>query len=109
MKRAVALLLLFALPSFGGKKLHPTLVKQPPKTAEIPELKVPKPKQACPNWAWAAAVELMLEKQNVVDYKQTCWILKSAAGELCIESPIDLTQLKQWGDGDYVLMDGNHV
>jgi hypothetical protein len=110
MRRAVALVLILAAsPLWGGKKLHPTLVKQPPKTAEIPDLKVPTLKQACPNWAWAAAVELMLEKQNVVDYKQTYWILKSAAGELCIEAPIDLDQLKHWVDGDYKLMDGSDV
>ena len=93
----------------AGKKPRPTLVKQPPKTAEIADLKIPTPKQACPNWAWATAVELMLEKQNVVDYKQTYWILKSAAGELCIETPIDLDQLKHWVDGDYKLMDGSDV
>jgi len=110
MKRAVALLLILtALPLWAKKKPLPTLVKQPPKTAEIADLKVPASKQACPNWAWAAAVELMLEKQSVVDYKQTYWILKSAAGELCIETAIDLDQLKHWVDGDYILMDGNHV
>ncbi len=103
-------MLLFSLTLWAGKKpVVPTLAKLPPKTAEIADLKVPAPKQACPNWAWAAAVELMLEKQKVVDYKQTYWILKSAAGELCIETPVDLDQLKHWVDGDYKLMDGNDV
>ncbi|HVZ17977.1 MAG TPA: hypothetical protein VG897_12715 [Terriglobales bacterium] len=109
MKRVVPLLLLFSIPLWAGKKPLPTLVKQPPKTAEIADLKVPALKQACPNWAWAAAVELMLEKQNVTDYKQSYWILKSAGGELCIETPIDLDQLKHWVDGDYTLMDGRKL
>jgi len=110
MRRAVILLLVFsALPLLAGKKPRPTLVKQDPKTVEISGLEVPKPKQACPNWAWASAVELMLEKQDIVDYKQAYWILKSAGGELCIESAIDLDQLKHWVDGDYKLMDGNDV
>jgi hypothetical protein len=91
----------------GKKKQFPSLVKLPPKTVDIAGLEVPNPKQACPNWAWAAAVELMLHRQNVTDYPQTYWIYKSAGGELCIEAPIDLSQLKKWVDGNYKLMDGS--
>lgn len=111
MRRAAILLLVVAaIPLWGGKKpLYPSLVKKPPETAEIAKLTIPKPKQDCPNWAWAAAVQLMLEQQQVPDFKQDYWILKSAGGELCIEKPIDLDQLKQWVDADYVLMDGRHV
>ena len=112
MRRAAAILLIIsALPLLAGDKkvtLGP-LVKRDPQTAEIKDLQVPKPKQACPNWAWAAVVQLMLEKQNVTDYPQTYWVLKSAAGELCIESPIDLNQLKHWVEGDYILSDSSHV
>ena len=108
---AVLLLIVVTLPLLAGKKqqLNPALVKKDPQTAEIADLKVPKLKQACPNWGWAAAIELMLEQQKVVDYKQDYWVTKSAGGELCIEKPIDLDQLKQWVDGDYKLMDGNDV
>lgn len=112
MKRAAAILLICAaLPIFAGdKKVYsPSLVKKPPQTAEIADLKIPKPQQACPNWAWAAGLELMLEEQKVVDYKQEYWILKSAAGDLCIETAVDLDQLKQWIDGKYKLMDGSDV
>ena len=107
---ALILLVLAAIPLQGGKKnLYPTLVKKAPETADIAKLTVPKPKQACPNWAWAAAVQLMLEQQQVSDFKQEYWILKSAGGELCIEKPVDLDRLKQWIDADYVLMDGRHL
>jgi len=109
MRRAVAILLIaVVVPLWAGKKdqILPQLMKKPPQTVEITDFKVPKPKQACPNWAWAAAVELMLEQQNVVDYKQDFWVTKSAGGELCIEESIDLDQLKHWVDGDYKLMDG---
>jgi hypothetical protein len=110
MRQAVAVLLLFSLlPVWATKKpgYFPTLVKKDPQTAEITELKVPTLKQACPNWAWASAIELMLEEQNVSEYKQDYWVTKSAGGELCIEKPIDLDQLKQWVDGDYKLDDGS--
>jgi len=109
MRRAAIFLFLFTVPLWGGKKPRPTLVREDPKTVEIAGLTVPKPKQACPNWAWASAVELILEKQDVVDYKQTYWIMKSAGGELCIESAVDLDQLKRWIDGDYKLPDGSDV
>jgi hypothetical protein len=111
MRRTVAfVLLLVVLPLNAAKKKPlPTLVKLPPKTAEIADLAVPKPKQSCPNWAWAAAVQLMLEKQNISGYDQTYWVTKSALGELCIESDIDLNQLKKWVDGNYKLSDGGDV
>jgi hypothetical protein len=110
LKVIVTLTLVFAvlpLSAATKRKPFPTLVKQAPQTAEIPNLEVPTPKQSCPNWAWAVAVQLMLEKQKVVDYPQTYWILKSAPGELCIDSPVDLADLKHWIDGNYKLMDGN--
>ena len=112
MKLAAALLLIVsALPLWAGKKqpIGVGLTKLPPQTAQIDDLKVPKPKQACPNWVWASAFQLMLEQQQVTDFNQEYWVLKSAAGELCIETPIDFDQLKQWVDGDYLLSDGNHV
>ena len=112
MKRAVAILLfLLALPLWAGKNknLNPGLMKKPPQTAEIADLEVPQPKQNCPNWAWAAAFQLMLAEQNIADYKQNYWVMKSAGGELCIEEPIDLDRLKQWVDGDYKVADGSYM
>lgn len=106
-------MLLAAVPFWGQKakkpQVNPMLVKKPPQIAEIASLKVPQPKQACPNWAWAAAVQLMLQQQQVTGFDEEYWILKSAGGELCIEQPVDLDQLKQWIDGEYVLNDGTHA
>jgi hypothetical protein len=108
MKPAVAILvLIFGLSAFG--QVAPMLVKKPPQTAEIASLVVPKPNQACRNWAWAAVVQLMLQEQQIKGYDQDYWILKSAGGELCIEKPLDLDQLKQLIDGDYVLVDGGRM
>lgn len=112
MIRALAiLLLLLALPLWAGKNknLNPNLMKKPPQTAEIANLEVPKPQQNCPNWAWAVAFQLMLAEQNITDYKQNYWVMKSAGGELCIEEPINLERLKQLVDGDYKLSDGNDM
>ncbi|HUN87809.1 MAG TPA: hypothetical protein VMU28_03400 [Terriglobales bacterium] len=111
MKRAaiLPLLLLSALPLPAGKSAAVPLMKKPTQTAEIPNLGVPKPKQNCPNWAWAAAIQLMLAEQKIADFDQTYWVMKSAGGELCIEKPIDLDDLKQLVDGDYKLSDGGDI
>src|SRR5690349_1897981 len=101
-RRAITAFIFLTASSFllAGKKPFPTLVKLPPATAQIEGLKVPAPKQACPNWAWAAAVELMLTRQSVTDFKQLDWILKANGGEVCVESAIDLNAVKKAIDGD---------
>ena len=104
--------MLAAVPAWAGKtkkQINPMLVKKPPQTAEIASLAVPQPKQACPNWAWAAALQLLLEEQQVTGFDQQYWVMKSAGGELCIEKPVDLDRLKQWVEGEYVLNDGSHA
>jgi hypothetical protein len=112
MFRWIYFILLFssiAIPVFAGKKPNPTLVKLPPAVAQIEGLKVPTPQQSCLNWAWAAAVDLMLTRQGVTDFKQSDWILKANGGEVCIDSPIDLNAVKKALDGDYVLLDTRKV
>jgi len=105
----VALFIVLAASAFAGKKPNPTLVKLPPAIAQIEGLKVPTPQQSCPNWAWAAAVNLMLTRQGVTDFKQSDWILKANGGEVCIETPIDLNAVKKAIDGNYTLLDARKV
>src|SRR5215813_11996567 len=100
----VATSLLYA----GDKPKGASLVKLPTATAEVKGLEVPRPKQACPNWAWAALLELMLAERDF-DLKQTYWVLKAFPGELCVESPVNLDYIRDTVKGDYVLMDGRHV
>lgn len=110
MHRAVFIfVLLAALPCFAGKKPLPTLVKLDPQSVELAALHIPAPKQPCPNWAWAATVQRMLELQGVIDFKQDDLVLKAYAGEVCIETTPDFAALKQKIDGDYTLLDSRKV
>lgn len=105
----IVIIVFFALAAFGGKKPLPTLVKLPPKSEEIKDLSLVRAKQACPNWAWAAIVEMMLAHQDVPDMKQTDWILKANAGEPCLEVPVDLNAIKRVVEGEYVLLSTHKV
>jgi hypothetical protein len=106
---AVLTALLIPCGAFAGNKGTPTLIKLPPQTAELKGLQLVRAKQPCPNWAWAAIVEMMLAKQDAADLKQSDWILKGYSGEVCIETPVDLESVKHVVDGDYVLMTGRKV
>jgi hypothetical protein len=104
----IAIVVVCSLPAIAGKKLGVSLTKLPTATVEIKSLKVPHPKQSCPNWAWAAAVEMMLGIQGV-DIKQTDWVLKANAGEVCIESAPLLENIKRVVEGNYVQPDGSKI
>lgn len=105
----LGLLILAAVPAaFAGKKQGLSLTKLPTATVEIKSLKLPHPKQKCPNWAWAVTVEMMLARQGV-DIKQSDWILKANGGEVCIESTPVLDDIKHVVDGNYVQPDGSKI
>jgi hypothetical protein len=104
----VAAVLACSLTMQAGKKQGLSLAKLPTATVEIKSLAIPVAKQKCPNWAWAAAVEMMLARQGV-DIKQTDWILKANGGELCIETTPVLEDIKRAVQGNYVQPDGSKI
>jgi hypothetical protein len=104
----VVLVISFALSAQAGKKQGLSLTKLPTATVEIKSLKLPMAKQKCPNWAWAAVVEMMLARQNV-DIKQSDWILKANGGELCIETTPVLDDIKRVVTGNHVQPDGSKI
>jgi hypothetical protein len=105
----IALVLFCSSAVFAGKpKPRPTLVKLDPATEQIHGLTVPVPKQRCPNWAWAAEVEAALLRQQVV-LDQTSIIVKANGGELCVEGPVDLAEIKRGVEQVFVQPDGSKV
>jgi hypothetical protein len=94
--------------ALAGKKQGVSLTKRPTASVEIKALKLPQPKQKCPNWAWAATVEMMLARQGV-DIKQSDWIVKANGGELCIETTPVLDDIKRVVTGNYVQPDGTKI
>lgn len=111
MRLIAVLLLIFACvfpASPAGKKHRGNLVKLPPNSAEIADIRIVKPKQPCLNWSWASAAETILARHKV-EVDQTELILKTDLGQLCIDRPVDLLKIKKVLDGEYVLHDGSKV
>jgi hypothetical protein len=104
----LAVILASAATTLAGNKSGVAITKLPTKTVDIKALLVPVPKQHCPNWAWAAVVEMMLARQDVT-IKQTEWILRANAGELCIETTPDLDQIKRVVTMNHVQPDGSKI
>ncbi len=64
--------------------------------------------QSCDNWAWAAAVQTSLNKQNV-PLDQRYWIMKLNGGLVCISPAPGFEELKRVVDGEYLLDDKRTV
>jgi hypothetical protein len=103
----VVLVLTISLAADDKPKGAP-LVKLPPQTADVVDLKLPTPSQACTNYAVAIAIETMLRLQNV-PLDQHFWVQKANGGELCIDPLPDLDRLARTINGTYTLDDGRKV
>ncbi|HMK28633.1 MAG TPA: hypothetical protein VK473_03045 [Terriglobales bacterium] len=95
--------------SLAKKKPAPgSLQQNPAQTAELPDLPFFPAAQKCENWAWAAGVQSILKAQGV-NIQQDYWITKANAGEVCVDTPMQLPDIAGVIDGDYVLDDGDKV
>lgn len=65
-------------------------------------------KQSCENWAMAAGLETMLQRQNV-PLDQSFWVMRLNGGELCVDDAPTIDALKLVVNRDFVLDDGRHV
>jgi hypothetical protein len=82
---------------------------KPDQTADLAaETKLSTAKQSCENWAIAAGLETMLQKQNVA-LDQSFWVMRLSGGELCIDEMPTIDALKLMVNKDFVLDDGRHV
>ena len=106
---SVALLLAPAISASAGKKPKGVpLARLPERAAEIAKLALPAPAQKCQNWAWAVALEVMLQAQAVA-LKQNFWVQKVNGSEICWDAPPTLRGLARAIDGRYVLDDGRKI
>lgn len=114
LRRSLTCLLLCALAISvaAQKKAKPNYMKKPGETAVAAE--VPKSfvaaAQPCDNYAWAAAVEMLL-KQKQVATPQRDWVMKAYGGYKCI-SPLaaqDYASLVRYLNDDYALTPSRRV
>ena len=82
---------------------------KPDQTADLAaETKLNTAKQSCENWAVAAGLETMLQRQNV-SLDQSFWVMRLNGGELCLSDLPTIDALTHVVDKEFVLDDGRHV
>jgi hypothetical protein len=101
------LTLLYVAGCAPKKPQYPGMVARPAQTEEIANMAAVAALQPCPNWAWAAGVEMMLDARGVrIDQRQ--WVLKANGGEVCLPR-VSAEQLARVIDGDYALDSGRKI
>lgn len=83
-----------------------TMVR-PGQSVELPLEGFVLAQRPCANWAWAAALETLLRRQDV-DLKQEYWVVKAYGGAVCRE-PGAPPALARAVTGNYTLDDGRKV
>ena len=82
---------------------------KPDQTADLAaDTKLNTAKQSCENWAIAAGLETMLQRQNV-PLDQSFWVMRLNGGELCLSEMPTIDALTQAVNKEFVLDDGRHV
>jgi len=82
---------------------------KPAQTADLAaDTKLNTAKQSCENWAMAAGLETMMQRQNV-PLDQNFWVMRLNGGELCLDDMPTIDALKLIVNHDFVLDDGRHV
>jgi len=82
---------------------------KPDQTADLAaDTKLNTAKQSCENWAIAAGLETMLQRQNV-PLDQSFWVMRLNGGELCLSDMPTIDALTQAVNKEFVLDDGRHV
>jgi hypothetical protein len=104
----VLLFLLISLQAAGQKQGQQYYLK-PDQTADLAaDTKLNTAKQSCENWAVAAGLETMLQRQNVA-LDQSFWVMRLNGGELCVDDTPTIDALRLVVNRDFVLDDGRHV
>src|SRR5215467_9788479 len=106
---AIFLVLLALSLRADDKKQQQRYYLKPDQTADLTaDMKMATAKQACENWALAAGLETLLERQNVL-LGQSFWVMRMNGGEVCDDRLPSMGTLSQVVNKEFVLDDGRHV
>ncbi len=81
---------------------------KPDQTTDLAPAKMSTARQNCENWALAAGLETMLQRQNVT-LDQSFWVMRLNGGELCAPEMPSIDALAQVVNKEFVLENGRHV
>jgi hypothetical protein len=105
----IGLLLAVSLQQHVEKKQRQQFYLKPDQTADLPaDTKMVTSKERCENWALAAGLEMLLERQSV-PLKQNFWVMRWNGGELCVDRIPPMEAVAQAVNKEFVLEDGRHV
>lgn len=105
----IGLLLAVSFQERVPKKQQQQFYLKPDQTVDLPaNTKMAAAKEHCENWALAAGLETLLERQNVA-LKQSFWVMRLNGGELCVDRLPAMNALAQAVNREFVLDDGRHV
>lgn len=91
------------------KKQQQSFYLKPDQTVDIAAgTKMTTARQNCENWAMAAGVETLLQRQNV-NLDQSFWVMRLNGGELCVDPAPSIEALSLVVNKEFVLDDGRHV
>lgn len=107
--RQIAWLLLLVAPVvLAGDKRKQNYVLQPDQSADLAPQTLLTAQQSCENWALAAGLQTLLEKQDV-KLDQSFWVMRLNYGELCVQQLPSIERLTDVVNKEFVLDDGRHV
>jgi hypothetical protein len=114
MKRVLllvsAVVALLSVCVYGGdkKKQAQSYKLKPDQTADLAVNKLITARQECENWAVAAGLETMLQKQGI-QLDQSYWIMRLNGGELCVPEMPSVESLTKLVNREVVLPDGRRA
>ena len=109
--RQAALILLLTATAFlhaVDKKKGQVYYLKPDQTLDLASPKMVIARESCENWALAAGLETMLQKQDVA-LDQRFWVMHLNYGELCDDRLPDMSHVADVVNQEFVLDDARHV
>ncbi len=101
MRRICLVLLLLSSCALAGDKKGFTLTRHPFLSVEARDLEAAVAAQPCTNFAWSAALEIVLRAQQV-PLDQQYWAEKTS-GLRCLDEPFSFDDMAAWIDGEYTV------
>jgi hypothetical protein len=108
VRQSAACVLLLVFVCADGNAQKQRVLVNPDQTADLAPAKMSTARENCENWALAAGLETILQRQNV-GLDQSFWIRRLNGGELCIAEMPSIDALAQVVNKEFVLEDGRHV
>ena len=107
-RAGILLFLMVVVLHADDKKKLPTFYLKPGQITDLQNLKLVTARDNCENWAVAAGLEAMLQKEGVA-LNQNFWVMRISGNEVCVSDLPSIEAVSKAVNGEFVLGDGRHV